>query len=172
MSHSHLPIRHLVRQIEKSRELRDLGTVSVESDQRTTPERLLTFIEQVAERFEPFQGVARVGFEACHADDAWEIAMFLGEKELMGGATDGRLVPINFRFDLGNLTNCFSKVTGLFWNAFPNSHVCFEDAADLSFVTVEGDVEEYHVRLQLHAAPPDCVGPAFREHCDGRVELV
>ena len=132
----------------------------------------LLFGHELAELFEPFQGVARVGYEACQSDDAWEIAMFLGEKELVGGAADGRMVPVNFRFDIKGISNCFTQVTGVFWNAFPNSHVCFDGAADLSFLTVDGLVNGNAIRLQLHATPPDCVGPAMREHIDGRLELV
>ena len=171
LSHSHLPIRHLVRQLEKSRAERDQrGATAPET--KSIPNWVNAFVDELAELFEPFQGVARVGYEACQSDDAWEIAMFLGEKELVGGAADGRMVPVNFRFDIKGISNCFTQVTGVFWNAFPNSHVCFDGAADLSFLTVDGLVNGNAIRLQLHATPPDCVGPAMREHIDGRLELV
>lgn len=138
----------------------------------TLPEWLVEFINTVSERFEPFSGVARVGFECQKSENGWEIALFLGEHEVVGGADDGHVKPVNFRFDLNQLSNCFDHVTQVFWNVFPNSHVCQEVVSDLSFVTIEGHVQTQQVRLQLHAGPPDTAGPALRQYPDGRLELV
>ncbi len=164
MSHSHLAIRHLVRKLEKSPQRRPV--------KQNLPNWLAELIDELSSRFEPFNGVARVGYECQQSESGWELALFLGEHETVGGAEDGELRPINFRFDVLDLTRHFDAVASLRWNAFPSSHVCFESMADLSFLTLEGTIQGQLVRLQVHAGPPDSVGPAIREHQDGRVELV
>jgi len=159
-----LAIRHLVKQLE--------SVPQEERAKHAPPDWLHGFIDDIAQLFEPFSGVARVGYECMDGDDGWEIALFLGEHEIVGGANDGQMHPVNFRFDLGSVQAKFDRIDGMFWNAFPNSHVCFEEQADLSFVTIEGVINEKIVRLQLHAAPPEAVEPAMRQHPDGRMEIV
>lgn len=136
------------------------------------PAWLSEFVDRLAQRFEPFSGVARVGYECMQSDQVWELAIFLGELEIVGGAEDGEMRPVNFRFNLQDITGEFDEVRSIFWNAFPNSHVCFESMADLSFLTIEGVVQTQIIKLQLHAGPPDSIGPGLREHQDGRLELV
>jgi hypothetical protein len=130
------------------------------------------FIDQVADLFEPFSGVARVGYECLQGPDSWEVVLFLGENETVGGSQDGQLTPVNFRFDLQRLSACFSSLETLFWNAFPHSHVCFEEQGDLAFVTATGKVESHRVSLQIQAIPPEGATPGLRAMQDGRIELV
>lgn len=163
MSHSHLAIRHLVRKLEKENGHR--------SSRPRVPDWLMNLVDSLSQRFEPFNGVARVGYECQQSEQGWELALFLGERELVGGADDGELRPVNFRFDLRGIEGHFDTLTAVTWNAFPSSHVCFEDMADLSVVTIEGTVQGHAVRLQIHAGPPDVVGPGVREYLDGRLEL-
>ena len=136
------------------------------------PAWLSEFVDRLSQRFEPFSGVARVGYECMQSDSIWELAIFLGELEIVGGADDGEMRPVNFRFNLKDIINEFDEIRSMYWNAFPNSHVCFDSLVDLSFLTIEGVIQSNPVRLQLHAAPPDSIGPGLREHQDGRLELV
>ncbi len=138
----------------------------------TLPEWLLQFVDNLSDRFEPFSGVARVGYECQNSETGWEIALFLGEHEVVGGPEDGQMKPVNFRFDITSIHQSFDQVDGIYWNAFPNSHVCYESMADLSFLTIQGQVSGNVVRVQLHAGPPDSIGPALRQYPDGRLELV
>ncbi|WP_437187007.1 hypothetical protein SH668x_000381 [Planctomicrobium sp. SH668] len=163
MSHSHLAIRHLVRKLEKQE-----GRRSVKPQ---LPAWLIEFADRLSQRFEPFSGVARVGYECINVDNSWEIAFFLGELEIVGGPGDGEMRPVNFRFDLKGLTNEFESVQAMYWNAFPSSHACYDACSDLSLLTVEGLIMGQSVKLQLHAGPPDSVGPGLREFQDGRFEL-
>jgi hypothetical protein len=135
------------------------------------PAWLERLIDQLSEQFEPFSGMARVGYECQQTEDAWEVALFLGENEIVGGAEDGWLRPVNFRYNLLDLFNLFDVIDALHWNAFPSSYACLDEVADLSVVAAEGRVQGHLVRVQVHAGPPECVGPGMREHGDGRVEL-
>jgi len=164
LSHSHLAIRHLVKKLEMSETRRTI--------KQSLPEWLVQFVDRLSARFEPFSGVARVGYECQNSDTGWEIALFLGEHEVVGGPDDGQMKPVNFRFDISEIQQNFDRIDGIFWNAFPNSHVCYESMADLSFLTIQGEIEGHSVRIQLHAGPPDSIGPALRQYPDGRLELV
>lgn len=164
MSHSHLVIRHLIRQLEK------FGPRT--GKPRPLPAELTSFIDRVAEAFEPFQGVARPGFEAVQVDGVWDISMFLGRLELVGGPDDGRIHPVNFRLDLSRLTDCFDQLEELFWNAFPDFSPQVEEHQELSVVTASGQVDGLQVRLQVHAAAPEACDPGLRILPDGEVELI
>lgn len=131
------------------------------------PDWLTGFVQEVADLFEPFHGVARPGYECVHSEDRWEVSMFLGRTEVVGGPLDGEESPVNFRFDLAGLTRLFTPLAALRWNAFPEPHICGEDGADLSFVIAEGEVQGAAVSLQIHAGPPHDMGPALKRHADG-----
>lgn len=163
LSRSYLAVRHLLRQLEIKREK---GLRS-----QIIPTWFSSFVDDISERFEPFSGVARVGYECAFSDGVWEISIFLGETEMIGGADDGRLMPVNFRFDLTSITRHFDQIESLHWNAFPNSPVEEAQDKDLSFLTINGTVQSDTVMLQIHSTPPSPVGPAIRMHADGRMEL-
>ncbi len=164
MGHSHLAIRHLVKKLEMA-EARRTAKPSL-------PEWLVQLIDGISQIFEPFSGVARVGYECQKSEQGWEVALFLGEHEVVGGPDDGQMRPVNFRFNISEIAQHFDSIGPIYWNAFPNSHVCYEAVADLSFLTIEGTSHEQTIRIQLHAGPPDCIGPALRQYPDGRLELV
>lgn len=168
MNHSHVPIRHLIRQLEKTRE----GRAEHPRGNRPLPLWMGRFIAQAAELFEPFSGLARVGYETIRCGESWEISLFLSEQEQVGGSADGQITAVNFRFNVLGLSQCFSRLESLTWNAFPNSHVCFDDKGDLAFLIARGDVEGTQVSLQILAAPPEHIGPGMRAYADGRIELV
>jgi hypothetical protein len=162
--HSHLPIRHLIRYVEERR--------TIGEGQPVIPQPITAFIHAVCELFEPYSGVARAGYECLYGDDRWEISVFLGETECYGGAGDGELLPVNFRFDVAGLRPLFDELHSLQWNAIPNAHIHVEMTRFESFLTVEGTVGRQPVSLQVHALAPEAVGPALRRHVDGRMELV
>ena len=112
MAHSHLVIRHLVKGLEaRGREAIDIRI----------PETIDTFVTAVAELFEPFSGTARVGYECNFADDSFEISMFVGAREIVGGPLDGHQEAQNFRFNLQGLFDRFDSIQSFLWNALPHS---------------------------------------------------
>ncbi len=162
--HSHLPIRHLIRSVEERRKSGE--------GQPTLPSTLTTFVAGICELFEPFTGVARAGYECMYGEDRWEVAVFLGATEAVGGAADGSLVPANFRFDVLELVRRFDRITSLTWNAIPNGHAFLAESQMESFLTVEGSGAGHDLSMQVHAVAPEAIGPAMRQYVDGRVELV
>jgi len=159
LAHSHIVIRHLVQGLEaRGREAIDIRI----------PEVIQAFVTNVADLFEPFSGAARVGYECNFADESFEISMFVGARETVGGQYDGRQEPQNFRFNLQGLFDRFDSIQSFLWNAMPHSPLNDEG---LSFVVVEGLVQGHVVRLQLHPTAPEEMGPAIREYLDGTVEL-
>ena len=163
LSHSHIPIEHLLKQIETYTAKR--------CKQGLRPAWLTDFINKVAEILEPISGVARAGFDCQLGEDAWVVGMYLGCIEQVGGRNDGRTRYINFELNLQELLDHFSQVDEFFFSAFPMPD---EEAPDLakSFITITGMVEEHPLRLQVSSVPPEDSGIGMRQHADGRCETV
>lgn len=161
VSHSHLPVAHLLKQVELYRSKRQ------ERDVR--PVWLSNFINAAADLFEPLTDVGRVGFDCRLAEECWEVGMFLGTTEIVGGRDDGQARNTDFEFNLLGLLDYFEEVTRLRWNAV-SSQGCDEDNLANSHVLVEGRVGENSIRLLVFAEPPRNIGPGLRKHADGRCE--
>lgn len=159
MSRSYLAVQHLIKQVEAFGERR--------RSQQRVPDWLLSFVHDMADRFEPFSGVARPGYECRQSGERWEVSVFLGKTELVGGARDGAAVPVNFRFDLHGLIDAFDEVSSFQWNAFPDCCACQDGVLDLSFISAEGTVGGESVNVQIHAGPPESAAPAMKQHVDG-----
>ncbi|MFN0052298.1 MAG: hypothetical protein ACKV0T_08900 [Planctomycetales bacterium] len=164
MSHSHLALQHLIRKIESPESLRK---------RFTGPDWLPGFVDQVAELFEPFVDTARVGFECAPGDERWEVSMYLGGTELVGGRNDGEVRPVPFQFNLAQLNTILTDVEELSWNVFPAG--ALSEAApghDRSFMAVTGKYADQFVRLRIYGTAPHEAGPGLRRFPDGTVEPV
>ncbi len=161
MSHSHLLVQHLMKQME-----------DWHPGQKTheRPEWLNELITAIAQRFEPLTGVARVGFECRMDEEGWVVRMYLGSTEMVGGATDGRIQPVSFELNLQDLLSRFEHIDEFFWSVFP------EQAEDIdegqAYVTLSGRVEGNSVRFHLFAIAPPDVGPGIRVYPNGQIETV
>jgi hypothetical protein len=158
LSHSHLAIRHLIRELELRGRRRSSPPV---------PTWLTGFLCEASELFEPFTGTARAGYECRRTEEGWTAALFLGANETVGGPEDGRVRRVSFRFDAKSLARRFDRIDSLVWTALPQ----LEAADDLSFLSVVGTVRGELLRLEIYASPPEGTGPGMRIHADGRVEL-
>ena len=161
MSHSHLPVQHLLKQVEIYRAKR--------SNRDSRPAWVTELIGQIADLFEPFSDLGRVGFDCNFDEDRWTVGMFLGSTEMVGGKDDGRTMPADFDFNLHRLISMFGHIDLLVWSAWPNGGANGGSEGS-SFVTVEGVVEGNPVRLQIHSDPPPDAGPGFRQFSNGRQE--
>jgi len=158
LSHSHIPVKHLLKQVELYRSKRNNRDVR--------PEWVTELIDRVAEIFEPLDDVGRVGFDCQLAEDRWCVGLFLGATEIVGGPLDGRARHANFQFDLRRLIGLFSKLEGFTWQALPDGGEDDRRPA-YSVINVDGLVSGNPIRLQLFSIAPETAGPGLRQYPDG-----
>ncbi len=162
MSHSHMPIRHLLKQVEIFKSKR--------SQRDVRPAWVTSFIDEIADLFEPMTDVGRVGFDCHLAEDCWFVGLFLGCTEIVGGPDDGQSQFSSFRFDLMPLLERFSNVDRFEWHSVPH----LESAGDSnvgSYITIDGHVAENRLRLDIRSIPPETAGPGFKAYADGRYDI-
>lgn len=157
MAHAHLLVQHVLKQVEQHLAQRD------KRDAR--PAWLVNLVERAADWFEPLSGVGRVGYDCQPTDDGWEVRLYLGSTELVGGRDDGQWRNSSFELDLTGLTACFSRIAEFRWN------VAAGETAG-SFLTLRGYVEEFPVCVKAYSRAPQHLGPALRQYYDGRIQPV
>jgi hypothetical protein len=156
-----MPLQHLLKQME---------TYNARRSQRDVrPAWVTEFINSVAELFEPLDDVGRVGFDCQITEDRWDVGMYLGSTEIVGGKHDGRDRHTAFEFDLLTLQHLFEQVYAFDWTAFPSDLDGHKSPARC-VVTVDGLVGANPLRLRILSVPPDDAGPGFREYPGGRCE--
>lgn len=167
MPHSHLPVMHLIRQVEirrANREARDMR-----------PRWLQQLIDLAADLFDPVADVARVGYHCQLTESGWQIDMFLGQVEDVGGRDDGVQREISFHFDVAGALRLFDEVLGIRWSAWPGSALADEDDEDElepeaprdSSLCITGTVQGNPLKMQVFAIPPDNMGPGLRRFPNG-----
>ena len=173
VSHSHLPARHLLKQIESDRSRRS------KRDRR--PAWLAAFVEFVAEQFEPLADVGRVGFDCRLDEEGWSVAMYLGSIELVGGKDDGQTRHLDFRCNLQAVLGRFTRVHQTTFtvlqgdvvsSAEVGSAATTDELGPRSVVMIDGQIVDNRVRLAIYSQPPSAVGPGLRRLPDGRFEPV
>ena len=159
MLHSHLAVRHLIRELElKGRPSRRLNV----------PEWLKTLLCEAADDFNPASETARAGYECRLTEQGWEASLFLGASEVVGGALDGQLQPVGFQFDMLSLMRRFDRVDLMEWSTGISEG---ESGASGSLVTIEGVACGEPLRLHVRSTSTVDAGAGMRRHQDGRVEL-
>ncbi len=161
LSHSHLPVKHLLKQLERYR--------STPRNWDIRPQWLTELIGRVSELFDPADDVARVGFECRLTEQAWELWLFLGKSEIVGGSEDGQTRYANFRFDLLTLMDNFTEVDLVEWNAQPQS-ANPHDGPSGSYLHIFGRIDEEPLKLMVFAVPPAEIAPGLRAHRNGTRE--
>jgi hypothetical protein len=156
-----MPVKHLLKQLESYR--------STPRNWDIRPQWLTDLIGRVSELFDPADEVARVGFECRLTEDAWELLLYLGRTEIVGGPEDGQTRFANFRFDLLTLMDNFTQIDVVEWNAHPQPATQQEDS-NRSFLRIAGRIDEEPLRLLIFAAPPAGIGPGIRSHRNGNHE--
>ncbi len=161
LSHSHIPVKHLLKQLEVYR--------STRRNRDIRPDWLTDLIGRLSDLFDPEDEVARVGFECRLTEDAWELILFLGSTEIVGGPDDGRTRFANFRLDLLTLMDNFSEIDEARWLARPQTEADDEETA-ASYLQISGRIDNEPLRLKVFAAPPTEFGPGIRKHQNGHCE--
>ena len=163
MSHSHIPVNHLLQQVAAHRARRG------QRDRR--PPWITRLIGVLAELFEPLVGVGRVGFDCQLLEDSWSIGLYLGRTELVGGRNDGDSRHADFQFDVQDLLSQFTLVEQCVWNARANPPANNDDDA-YSTLTVSGLMNDHSVQVHIFSHPPIDAGPGLRQFPNGDLKTV
>lgn len=159
MDQPHVPVDSLLQQMEEYRLRREVR------DAR--PDPITTFISDVAELFEPFYGVGRVGFDCQAAAQDWVISLYLGSTEVVGGREDGLHQNPAFHFDVHTAMSMFTSLESVRFT----SHPALSGESDNFGVTLVGSVDRYPVRLIVHGTPPLESTPAMQRMPDRTLRL-
>lgn len=145
------------------------------------PQWVKDLADCVADLFEPLARVARVGFECVPEDGRWNLMFYLAAAEHIGGALDGHVEAVNFRFDIATLLKCFERVESCEWRVFPTpeaigtAEVTRDDIPrGLSSLCVEGIVMTETglgepISIEVHSVPPASSGIGLKLYADGGV---
>lgn len=158
-----MPLQHLFKQMEIYNARR--------SNRDVRPPWVTEFINSAAELFDPLDDVGRVGFDCQVAEDRWDVGMYLGSTEIVGGKHDGRNRHTAFALDLLSLQNLFEQVHAFEWTALP-SNLDDETTVARCVLILDGLVGTNLLRLRVFSIPPEDAGPGFREYPDGRYDPV
>lgn len=160
MNHSHLPVQHFIAQLDRwkqNREQRDLR-----------PQWLQNLIAELADLFDPFHDIARAGFECCPVENGWEVGLFLGRVEIVGGRHDGKEERCHFTYDLAKLKSHFQSVS-----EFRLTSLLREDEGEaVSFVLIRGRIENQELTIRIFSLPPEQAGVGLRKYLNGQCETV
>ena len=159
MTHSHIPVNHLLEQVEAHRARRG------QRDRR--PPWITSLIGELAELFEPLVGVGRVGFDCQLLENCWSIGLYLGRTELVGGRNDGDSRHADFQFNIQGLLEQFTLVEKCVWNA--RTH---KDDDSYSTLSVVGLMNSNSVQVHVFSHPPVDAGPALRQFPNGDLKTV
>ncbi|MCA9039237.1 MAG: hypothetical protein KDA65_02705 [Planctomycetaceae bacterium] len=162
MSHSHMPVAHLVKQVELYKAKRE------QRDNR--PAWLVELIDEMTDLFEPMTEIGRVGFD-CQVDEGhWTLALFLGQTEYVGGQHDGLARATNFQFNLLPLLNLIDEVHHLDYFACPD--VSMQTSLECeSHITLIGQHQNNPLRLHILSTAPHMAGPGIRQFSNGTMDL-
>lgn len=164
MTHSHVPVAHLLRQLE-------LYSEKSSSTGDLRPPWLLAFIEDVAQLFAPVTETARVGFiSQPDGEGGWCVTLFLGAIQAVGGPRDGERRFCDFAIDLLGVQERFERIDSCVWNATPQAfrEGQLPTAAD---VVIVGEVNGARLELRLLLSPPEDTRPGMLwDYRSGRFE--
>ena len=160
--------------VSLNRLLDDLSGPRPDRDAR--PDWIADLVDCVAELFEPLRETARVGYDCRPENGRWQLDLFLGPNEQIGGANDGLQQVPSFRFDLRALFQCFDRVDSCQWMAAPAGEAATPDQPSLptgfSQLAIEGLTSGEPVAITLSSLPPEQIGLGLRIFGDGEVATV
>lgn len=88
--------------------------------------------------------------DADAPDGVWEVSLFYGKTEIVGGPQDGQRTDTPFWLDLNGVRGVFDRISGFHWQAAP-----LGPRDDLGpHVAIEGDYRGNPVRVRILAAAP------------------
>ena len=137
------------------------------------PTWLSNFVDEVADIFNPTAEVGRVGFDCRFSEEFWEVGLFLGSTEIIGGQRDGQYIAASFQFDLLQLLDRFESVNRFHFNFLDQTELEETSDSASAYITIEGHLADLEiVRLNVFSTPPTEAGPGFRKSHDGKINTV
>ena len=120
----------------------------------------------VAQEIAPVDILAPIGCHYHCADGVWEVTLFVGMTEVVGGRTDGIKRRSRFSVRLGKLDSIFAEVEHFHWQ----THT-LGSTDDLGpHISLEGKYQGHPVWLRILASPPRRF-PAARQAWTNEAEL-
>jgi len=158
--HSHLAVQHLIRQVEADR--------SRPRDRK--PGWLTEMIDELANLFEPISISGRVGFNCQWNNDHWDLQMYLGRVEMVGGVSDGLQKPLNFEFDVRMLMKYFTSVDRMTLTAIPDASADEESLRSApAGLMISGLVADQQLVLTILEQAPMETAAAMQMRSNGKV---
>ncbi len=124
------------------------------------PRWLEGFTNQVATLLHEIDVLAPLGCHYCLDLECWEITLFAGATEVVGGAHDGRRCSSRFFLDVKGLVDIFDSVESIAWQ----SHALEPDDEIGAHLSVEGVYQGHLVWLRIPAIPPRCFPIGRKAH--------
>ena len=124
----------------------------------TPPDWILALASELAAFFTATTLPSPMGVHVQPSKDAeppgvWEVSLFYGKTEIVGGPRDGHRTDTSFWLDLAGLQRKFDSVDAFYWQ----SAALGSDDDFGPHIGIEGDIHGHAVRLRLLASAP----PAF-----------
>ncbi|MCA9050305.1 MAG: hypothetical protein KDA89_16330 [Planctomycetaceae bacterium] len=128
------------------------------------PEWLRSFIQRVADQYEPLSLVGRIGFDCQWDERGWTVCMYMGTTEVIGGPNDGQIDHVDFRIDLQQLMNLFQSVRRVEWYSVADQQKLVTESLNVrSVLAVRGQVSNGdEIQLELLGVPPKFVRPGLK----------
>ncbi|MDB5388629.1 MAG: hypothetical protein JWM11_4275 [Planctomycetaceae bacterium] len=130
------------------------------------PAWLSNLLELLCEHIEPIRGEARAGYNFKYADPCWQIDLFLGKNELVGGSLDGLTDYVSYTANIAGILGLFSQIQRCEWLALPEN-LADRHNKQTSGLAIEGVWEERLIRVILRMTPPTEIGVGLKLFPDG-----
>ncbi|HVV99585.1 MAG TPA: hypothetical protein VHB77_04560 [Planctomycetaceae bacterium] len=120
------------------------------------PDWLNTFANAISKFIEPADETAPLGCHIHDSDGLWEVTLFVGSTEVVGGERDGAVRRSRFTVDLAKVCELFTAIVRLDWQALS---LGARDELG-AHVSIEGVYAGEKVWLRILASPPKGFPPA------------
>jgi len=122
------------------------------------PQWLVSLVDAVGNRMEPYSATGPLAFRWRQKGDFWEIAVYYTPGEVIGGAEDGAVIVSGFSLHLQELISAFEKVADACWR----SHSFGPHDSLGPHISIEGIYQGHEVWLQILAEAPEDEEPGFK----------